>query len=424
MQRTLHTFRSIFPNGRREIEPCGNTLRYQPNRRTVIFLPGRDVAFGCDLMHIGSGIKCCERLFGGRNTYTLGHEKPELGINGIDVLATTYSEPIPDQTFERYFKDPEHFISHDARVFVNFVLMPLLNDDGRNSGFSYKYSLGELKERLSHITLIGHSYGGIFAQEVANELRSFLGRNGYSPSEIREAVQSVVSLAVANTALTDLKEPTFKTFTFTERNDQSAQKAIRHYISRTLPPLDPETASHADKVTYDGKVADLQAKTLRNCGYLPDYASYVVKPSGIGYIISDKTDLPEKHWEEVRVAPSGEEKVEKRSINKRSSEEMSMDLRHDLRYHVIPDIKHTAYPTTIRRVMRHAVLRGPDTPPSEAFLLKNVPSGIFPNPADFRPRKEYMRDELTERIQQGMRERSMTALGINQTGDDRAQGIA
>ncbi len=112
---------------------------------------------------------------------------------------------------------PNYYASGNARRFANEFILPALH---LPEGMLESSDLPGIKETLRHVTLIGDSYGGIFAQEIGNYLDTVLKKKGVSDPEMRaDVLQSIVLVAVPS-VLKD-KPDHFTTIHFVGNNDRT-----------------------------------------------------------------------------------------------------------------------------------------------------------------------------------------------------------
>lgn len=429
----------------REVMQCHDELHYDPSRRTVLLFPGINVVEGSGSQAVGGMIKNAERLLKGKGTYT----DP---IDPCDIYCIKYSGTHgPGEVRSHYTGRGQYH--HDAKGFVAYGLIPLLNENGQEGTLERPLSIDELKERLSHITVIGHSYGGVFAREVARELYGTLsrvrgegGKKKYSQEELADALRQVVNIPIANTSvlhetgrlLNHRREcagerrsefPGFSNVAFTASNDAwvkaQLMKRGMEFVQHLNPWTDGDTilnpqseAVRLRKVERDKAAQKAGESVLAAAGYVEGYRGlrvqrqHVVANDMLGKpheggrsgstVVSILVTGPVAHeisWKErVQVddkdgLPFGEQPpMVVRTVNEKNAG--SAGPEHDLRVHTIPSEGFTEYPMTVRRVVRNAITRDVDfknlhTEGGKAEGLATLLEHI-PDSNRFPPRPEYL----------------------------------
>ena len=129
------------------------------------------------------------------------------------IVGVNYSGAIPPNDFVAYYRNPEIFVDKDARAFVDKILVPRL------FGNQEKPTVTQLQQRISNITFVTFSYGGIFAQQVCNGLRQEMDIRGYTPKEIEKVCQSGVQISAAGLNVVHTKKPYFSALNFRSIKD-------------------------------------------------------------------------------------------------------------------------------------------------------------------------------------------------------------
>jgi pimeloyl-ACP methyl ester carboxylesterase len=385
--------RDTEKDGRAVTPEAMDSLRAEMDRRRVIVFPGRDTSDYSNPRYAGGYIKSAERLLGGRRCYE----------DGVDIYCVTYTQPVRDHDLARYYQQPGYF-GQDAREFADYVLMPLLNEHGTIINLESGASVDALKQRASRITLMGHSYGGVFMQEAANALADRLGRCGLDAQAVKDVLGEVAGISVAGIARQDVTTPQFRTLSCTAYNDRTAYKNLQVAAHYMQPTFDRETATEEQQRHYDRQVEKTHHHLLVSCGYGRDYfPALKIAPVPGGMRISDKLPV-EKRWSEY----DGFEVIG-REINEQLAKENHMDVRHDLRNHLIPDEGHVRYANIIGRVFRNAVARDDLAQGMDGLLFTHNGQGHLPRSSDFRPYATPSEEELDGAIKGGLRQRSNAA---------------
>lgn len=129
------------------------------------------------------------------------------------------------------------FVSADAKQFVDRVLVPRLFPNEQRP------SVVQLQERLSRITFVGHSYGTIFAQYVANALREELQGRGYNAADVADIVESGLLITTGGVTELDVGTPQFSAIHARASNDSFIKMAASHRTDAHYPNTpndDPE----------------------------------------------------------------------------------------------------------------------------------------------------------------------------------------
>ncbi len=339
--------------------------KYEEGKRVVVVLPGRDVfdvptrrkvqmaenpepllrTAQVLMTEVAGCVKGAERLLGGRDIYD----------HGVEVYCMTHSTVMDEREIVHHYEKPETYFGNDAKQFVDYYLLPLLNKDGAVQKLSEHLSVDELEHRLNHITFVGHSLGSIFAQEACNALRDRLGREGYSEPDVDRLTQALVTVSVANTARTDIQRPGMVTYSFCATNDPTAKNAITRRAS--MVGMSPEDM--LQKTGYrgrpDGKLKLGKASNgVVVTGKVPDHVEWVEHKKDACVL---------RVW--------NDEEREKQGVN--------MDVHHDFRIHSIPGMDQQMYAHMLRRAALNCVNR--DGPVKDVHeLLTSPPKEIVEEP--------------------------------------------
>lgn len=216
--------RSTSPPKLERVPP--ETLRYEPSRRRVVLFPGAGLHdFHASQKELAGSIKYAEQTL----QTTLNAREP------VDIYLYTYADDFHTARTENRWGKSSHYRrarDHDAvfyeskygRDALNQAILPLLVNNGEALE---KLTPRELGERLSRLTLLGHSFGSIMNQHVADAMVHRLRQAGWSDEHVDQAVRECVSVAVASIARTDIARPNFTQFFFTASNDVASLRSIR-----------------------------------------------------------------------------------------------------------------------------------------------------------------------------------------------------
>ena len=192
-------------------------LHYDPSRRRVLFLPGEGVHQRSDAAMLRGTFKCVEQTLA--STLVEGNPPTDIFLNPYELPYEDFQARAPHYAMQR------NDISHYGRAAFQFALLPmLLGSDERLSDLTPAV----LKERLSHVTLVSHSYGSIVIQDMANALAMKLRTIGWDEPTISDTMKEMVSVSVAPVSRADYPAPNFTQYFFTSMNDMSATNFIRN----------------------------------------------------------------------------------------------------------------------------------------------------------------------------------------------------
>lgn len=233
-------------------------LKVEPHRRNVILFPGAgadvDAVFNRPQTIAGS-VKYMEQLLSSSRSY---------GKEPVDIYIFVYPESFQEMQRSGIHDKDAHFTMASTSadftpvIFghrgMRAVLTPLLLEKGETWA-AIKPEM--LKERLSRMTMCGHSFGGVMIQHVADALAFTLREAGWQEQTIAETMKELVSVTVAGVGRVDYPAPNFTQFHFQATNDIGAFTSIRRDM--------PEGADYATM--------------LDQCGYWR--AAEVVRDEGV-----------------------------------------------------------------------------------------------------------------------------------------------
>ncbi|PZP86895.1 MAG: hypothetical protein DI582_01190 [Azospirillum brasilense] len=302
------------------------SLHHEAGKRRVILFPGAGVWDRSEPRTLAGSIKYVEQTLTGTTA---------RGDADIDILLMTYELP-----YEDYYAKRPHYQrnatqqSHYGRMACDHALLPLLLGEGERVSH---LTPEVLKERLSQVTLIGHSYGSIVMQDLANSLAAKLRMNGWEEPTIADTLKECVGIAVAPIARTDFPAPNFTQYFFTSINDMTAVDSIRRENPDTAVHIPLLKSCGYERISnilqrHDGKIsrADLLAEAeeevnaTRKPGRTPR-ATLQKQPSG--YVLSAMLPDKEIRWMEKR--PDGTDIC--RMLNAHTAERDQTAVVHDYR---------------------------------------------------------------------------------------------
>lgn len=336
------------------------SLQHTSDRRSVVLFPGAGLWDGSDPREMAGSIKYVEQ------TLLSARERSD---EPIDIYLYSYELP-----YEDFHAKADHYamsrrMSHYGNQAARHVLVPLLlNPEERLSSITPEV----LKERLSRLTMVGHSYGSIAMQDVANSLSAQLRLAGWEDATITDTLKELVSVSVAPIARTDFAGPNCTQYFFNSINDMTAVDAIRR---QNPDPKDHLPMLHA--CGY-GRIAtilerhggDLPRKELlkelreeilakRTPNEMP---KPLLRPSASGYTISSMLPDDEVRWMEKR--PDGSEVC--RVLNEANSYLTQTSVVHDYRTYLHGDHK---LGDVLINVMNNAVVREPGIGDGHQLML-------------------------------------------------------
>tara|TARA_B100001123_G_scaffold439773_1_gene577319 strand:- start:644 stop:1825 length:1182 start_codon:yes stop_codon:yes gene_type:complete len=383
--------RDMSQSGRQMMPITADDLLSTEEKKHVFIFPGKNTLDVVNFSVAGGYVKMIERLLGGQQCY------------GQDLMihCVTYSELTPDMEKAGLFQRPETHATADARQFAQHYLLPLLCENAGQLDPEVQ-TLPVLQERMRHITFVGHSYGSMFLQEIANVLAQRMELAGYSAEDTKALLREGVGLAIASTAPMTPGVPRFRTVTANSYEDQTSRHLLED-VARTLaPPRDSSSMSaHALQARQDGIEKQTQ-HLLHQCGYGRDYYPHLkIKPVANGVLLVDR--LPTyKHWSDYQNS-----EVQGRELSEQTAKANHMDVRHDIRNHLIPDEGHNIYPSILGRVFRNAVHREAGQG-MDSLLFTHRSESELPPYSDFRPYVELPSEQLDAAIHRALKQKTTT----------------
>ncbi len=215
-------------NGRGILVP--DRHRPAPDAREVFVFPGSKEGKRESHRRLGGLMKLIERGLGG------GPGEGDVAVIGVNYrLMPPLTKPLDKNITRQFYADPDHYASPDAVAFVQQQLIPRLLPEAEG-----KPPVTTLQERMSRLTFIAHSIGGLFSQMVCNELYRALDGRGYTNAEIGTICQSGVLISTAGTNFVRTAVPRFTELTFQATND--------HLFSKNFETYHPFFPNQVDKI--------------------------------------------------------------------------------------------------------------------------------------------------------------------------------
>lgn len=299
------------------------------------------------------------------------------GGHPIDIYLSTYEQP-----YEDFGAKAQHYALSRSPTFHGQqglkILLPMLLKDGESLD---QLAPEELKERLSHITLVGHSFGSIAIQDTVNALVSKLQQMHWKDAEIDDTVKELVTISVASIARTDFKPPNATQFFFTSLNDMTAVDVIRRATPdpqthipllrkcgyrRLADILDMHERSNPGAIIPRPQIlAELKEAVMktRHPGQIPK--PLIEADAGHNqYVVKAMLPDDEIRWIEKRA--DGTELV--RTIDKQESERTQTSVVHDFRTYLYGEHR---LGEVLINVMNNAVERGVDIGDGHSLMASN-----------------------------------------------------
>lgn len=279
-----HHPKTIAPK-RPTIICCGGVAAVMMNR---VSPPGHDTeVFEPDLREIIGPIRMIQTLFGGAKA----QDDPQcVQIYGIGTTSLSNNKWNIRLT-NRY----RSWAGADALEFSEKIMLPLISDDysitrsGTVKGVPL--SMDEAIERLSMLTLYGHSYGTSFFKQVGNTTRRHMEELGLSKEQRVQLLNAVVSIGtgpVTNT-IGQGHDP-FNSILFVNAADSAVRQRVDGFDGIVPPDLTKfsPVVVHTDDNTaiiwskpihgeYNYIDCNGERKTIYDQHQLPAYASFSIQ---------------------------------------------------------------------------------------------------------------------------------------------------
>ncbi len=241
---------------------------FDPNHRRLIYFPGKAITDYQAGRHLAGCMKPLEAKIVTSGTDSFRR----------DLFLYTYESPL-HCLFHRkrhYLTQPEHFI-FEGETAARKVLLPMLLEPGERFEMLPPQVL---KERLSSVTLVGHSYGSVVMQHAVKFIAHYLYQHGWDMATVADCMKELVTISVANTARLDMPAVPATTMVFTAANDNTA----RAILADAMAHRDTDDLDERDALERSLKGRSLEAL----CGYdetrVPD-DKVKIRPLPSGYLI-------------------------------------------------------------------------------------------------------------------------------------------
>jgi|GEM_PF-3079167 len=331
-----------------------DSLHYEPGHKRVVLFPGAGLHDhllrfeGEDGARTMAGsIKYVEQTLAS----TLSNASTP-----VDIYLYTYEEPYDDEPKRNHYRLGRSLSKYGENA-GRHVLQQLLLREGERLD---QLEPQEIQQRLSQVTMVGHSYGSIVMQDVTNRLSDFLRLAGHAPEVIADTLRELVSISVAPIARTDYPAPNATQFFFNSINDMTAVDSIR----RANPdPKDHLPLLHACGYGRVASILERHGGTMPRQELLQELTAEVeatrrpgktpvprLQPAASGFTISSMLPDNQIHWMEKR--PDGNEIC--RMLNTQESERTQTAVVHDYRAYLHGDHK---LGDVLINVMNNAVQR-------------------------------------------------------------------
>ncbi len=211
-RRKLRPAEDMPPEGTREVFVF-------PHRNA--FLGSRSERFEKDSRELSGMLKIVEQ----RVAATGDAEPPR--VMGVRYTQDTSAPQMLDRMAD-YYHRPDRHSSADAQQFVDTVLLPRLMR-GQKHPFATV-----IQHRMSALTFVSHSFGAVFAQEVANALRDRLAEHGYAERDIGRICRSAVLISTSGPNVVHTVAPHFIALNFRNPADQELDTTMK-LVAPLLP---------------------------------------------------------------------------------------------------------------------------------------------------------------------------------------------
>lgn len=218
---------------------------FDPQGRTVIILPGTRVNHEVPQAIVNIKFIPAYRTIVKESLARQGIDDAQIycgvyGHNDEQMISDHYSHPTRKNDNPKVKPFTTDAAGTDVRSFVANILLPFsgVTDHAHPDA-------EQVAQRLSHLTLMAHSYGGTFAAEAAREFQ-FVLRNdhGYSRDEAARIASEIVVVGIAPVRDMEHERLGFRNLDFTGRTDASNLGFMRRvagdHIETGLVPEDTD----------------------------------------------------------------------------------------------------------------------------------------------------------------------------------------
>ncbi len=380
---------------------------FTPHGRTVIILPGTRVTHEVPQPIINMRFIPAYRHIVKEALERQGIDTAHIycgvyGHNDEQMISDHYSHPTRKDADLNVRPFTTDAAGTDVRRFVQNVLLPF-------SGVQeHRHPNAEaIAQRLSHLTLVAHSYGGTFAAEAAREFQFVLRtEHGYSREEAAQIASEVVVIGIAPVRDMTHERLGFRNIDFTGRTDASnlgfMRRVAADHIATGLVPADTELESLAQHYYTRSGYTDLPGTLL------PPLTTEVEEPmaSGNSYSQVIRTAMPPAiHWTSNSNKPRAMDQAQL-DLEHRQLEEHVREMRgigedapilglngedliqyglvptHDHRMYLQPANENGALGRAVDEVLAGSVLRTPQPPHADPAqtVHAQVQSSLSPSP--------------------------------------------
>jgi len=138
---------------------------------------------------------------------------------------------------------PDSFFSHDAKMFVDDMIMPALTDSKGEL-----LPKGDIEQKLDNLTLIGFSYGSIFCREVENRLARQLDKKEMPEQDKADVMKHLVTISASSVARTGSTQNLVSAVQFEGRLDVLCTQSSHLFQKQWLACLQKSAKSIRGKV--------------------------------------------------------------------------------------------------------------------------------------------------------------------------------
>lgn len=329
-------------NGQPELTPVKlDELHYDPDRRRVIVLPGAAIHPYSAPSSIAGCIKYAEQ--------SLERAMAHSDSPPIDIYVWVY-----DEAFESFGGHGKHYRGdrqpayYGAKIGTNAIRHLLLKPGEHME----QLTPDDMKVRLSHLTLLGHSFGSIVSQDITyylvREMKRMVQTHcpGWNEAAVSDVIKELVTVSVASAARQDLSQPNATQYFFTASNDRLAKQLVKSHTQNK----------------------EIQDEMLKACGYEKEPVSrgrtrQQFWPSSNRYHVSTAMPEDDVAWRERR----WDGRMQERRMHGDHGQLKDKDPEHAFSSFLFCN---PVTGTLLRNVMNNAVLREPGIGTGEILLQK------------------------------------------------------
>ena len=227
---------------------------------------------------------------------TSGHIKslerflaPSPSKNRPHIYCVSYSHRPDELRLNQYVCGIQHTITDvqpsDESKFLQQVLLPIA---GLTS--SSKPSAETIRQRLSRLTLVCHSSGCVFANEVSKLFRQHLTHAGYTPHEVDSITREVVAVFLGSPLPLNQESVGFRSLAFGGQSDRRLWYLMGKLGIENEVQAKQEQRSHYEHAGFNADLMESRLSRLEKESYWPRTTHVERKTSSNGFAYF--TDVP------------------------------------------------------------------------------------------------------------------------------------